>query len=224
MNSMLETQLRDVFAERAAGVPEASGARLRGREFHPRTSRLAHRIGVPALGGAMTTGMIVGVMALGPGAPVAFAQWSPNPTTPAAGETTAAESACAGQLQAPSGLSLGDATSWPVVLSDTRGPYTLVVYASGSSSATCFSGPSFTTFMEGSQGANGSGSASGEESVSRSAAGGGGTASADNNVRVTGTANLPALSIAHMDSSSNGPYTLVQGMTTGGVTAVTLNL
>ena len=89
MNSLIESQLREVLAEKAAGVPEAGGARLRGLEFHPHTSRLRARVGVPAFAGMATTGVIVGVMALGPGAPAAFADWSASPTTPTSGQTTA---------------------------------------------------------------------------------------------------------------------------------------
>lgn len=90
---------------------------------------------------ASTTGVLVGVFGLA--APAAFAGWSAAPTTPSPGQTQTAEGACAARLQ-----SVGSANgSLSPALVDTRGPFTLVIFADSTSIASCVNGPSFTSIQ-----------------------------------------------------------------------------
>ncbi len=85
-------------------------------------------------GGGVAVAAVAAVLAFTAGdAPsVAFAGWSADPTMPSSGQVQAAESEC----QRDSKL----ASSSPT-LADTRGPYTLLVYA-GNPSGLCVTGPS----------------------------------------------------------------------------------
>lgn len=98
--------------------------------------------------GAATAGLALLVLGTtGGGPPSAFAGWTATPTTPASGETHVALDKCRSQLaqpggSGPSGIPTGD---WQRGVTDTRGPLTAMVLQSGSASATCLSGPSFTS-------------------------------------------------------------------------------
>jgi hypothetical protein len=126
MSDLLEDDLREAFAERAARiVPEAS-ARLRAVDYHPRSRRLASRRALGAVGALGLSGAAAAagaVILLGSSAAPAFAGWTPSPTAPLRGQLAAAQQHCAG--------------SGTPVLTDTRGPYTASIYADGS---TCLDG------------------------------------------------------------------------------------
>lgn len=84
----------------------------------------------------------VGVLVLGStgGAPTsAFAGWQATPTAATADQTGTAEAACATRLAG--GSKNGLSANLDPQLTDTRGPYTLVIYER----ATCFSGPGFVS-------------------------------------------------------------------------------
>ena len=74
-------------------------------------------------------------LALLGGAAPAFAGWTPAPTTAAPGQLQQALSDCQQQMPVD-GL--------PLVLSDTRGPFTFEIFANDRSSVDCINGPSFT--------------------------------------------------------------------------------
>jgi hypothetical protein len=89
-----------------------------------------------ALAGAGgVTAAVVAVVTLGAGASNAFAGWSATPTKPAPGRLAAALADCRSRSTI-AGLA-------PKV-SDTRGPFTMSVYADRDQSATCITGPTFT--------------------------------------------------------------------------------
>jgi len=104
-------------------------AEMHGHHGRPGLTRLA------ALGGLVVTASVAATVALsaGSGTPNAFAGWAAAPTAPTATELMAAETAC----QAPAGAS-------QPTLTDTRGPFTMVLYATGTGTQLCLSGPSFS--------------------------------------------------------------------------------
>jgi hypothetical protein len=139
----LETDLRAWMQECAARVhasptilqtdyrPRTRGWRPRSRAWRP---RLAIGGGVAAVAGTLTA-----VLSLTGGAGTAFAGWSAQPTTPSASQLQTANGYCAANIPDP------NTTTQQLV--DSRGPYTIIVYA-GAAAATqtynfCTVGPSF---------------------------------------------------------------------------------
>ncbi|MGA3148063.1 MAG: hypothetical protein ABSF33_11365 [Acidimicrobiales bacterium] len=215
--NQLESDLSEALSLRASGIPAESGARLRGVDYHPRTSRLSPRLTVGSLAGvAAATGVIASVVIMG-GSQPAFAGWSPSPTPTSTRLTSAAGSACQARLAATPALpgAAMDGT-WSVAASDVRGPFTLVIYQSGGTDATCLIGPSITIVSRSSED-GGSVSASGSESGTSP-----GKATSSITVGGTGTGDIKHFSVAHLDSTSQGPYTVVDGQVDPVVTAVTL--
>lgn len=139
----------------APPIPYLSETRLRTRERHLvseitmfRRRRQRRRV---AVGGAglVASGLTaaLAVMLIGAGTPSAYAAWTPAPTTPAPGEIRAAEATCeAGAVTPPVGAPAVPAN---VSLTDTRGPFTLVLFGAGTSTQgvlMCLSGPDGTHF------------------------------------------------------------------------------
>jgi hypothetical protein len=135
-------------------IPYLSDDRLLARQRHlvaeigARRSR-RHKRGIAFGGAGLTVSAVTAVLVvlLGAGTPSAFAAWTPSPTTPAPGQTAAAEAACeTGAATPPPG---GPATPTNVSLTDVRGPFTLLLF--GTNTATqgalmCLSGPDGTHF------------------------------------------------------------------------------
>ena len=156
----------------------------------PAHRRLSRRVisGVVALT-ASVTGVLVGVFGLA--APAAFAGWSAAPTTPSPGQTQTAEAACAARLQ-----SVGAAYGSPSpALIDTRGPFTLTVFASPANVALCVNGPSFTSVQPN-----------------------------EPSPDTTPPPNDLALGHASFTSRAGSPYGFVDGTVGSNVTGVALNL
>lgn len=93
-----------------------------------------HRLPVAAgsaagVAAAVATGVVIALA--GPGAPKAFASWTPTPTTPAPGQLSTADAACVAAVSRQAGESGGPFPSgqgsWRPALDDSRGPYTLVL-------------------------------------------------------------------------------------------------
>ncbi len=187
MTQQLESDLRAALHDRAADVPAASVARLAGLDYRPRVRGLRPPLAIGALAGAAVgTAAAAVVISLGAGASNAFAGWTATPTAPSPGQLTAAAADC--QTQSPiAGL--------PVKLTDTRGPFTLSVYADADSSATCIKGPSFTAVS-------------------------GSHASAP----ITVPAGHILLTSSHMTNRGGAAYSFADGRTGDGVSAVTLTL
>ncbi len=125
----LESEVRVALKQRAAQIP--SSTRLTQIDYHPR--RLRPRV---AIGGGLATaaGTLAAVLSLTGGASSAFAGWSAQPTTPAPGQLAAAQAYCAKNVPTP-GL--------PLQLTDTRGPFTFMVYSGGNWNNFCTIGPAF---------------------------------------------------------------------------------
>jgi hypothetical protein len=162
MNDMLESQLRETLAARADEVPASAVRRARNRDYRPRTRDLRP----PVAGGALACAAVAGGLAvtLGLSHPSpAFAGWKAHPTSAKPNEVSDAGSSCISKLQAMPGsaadraaagkagtTTLPPLSSMSQVLSDTRGPFTFLVYANSDATAgaACFDAPGFTSASE----------------------------------------------------------------------------
>ena len=214
MNDQLENDLRELFVVRAAEVSPDSVERLRRIDYRPRTSR-RWPLTLTALGAASGTAAVVSVAVLG-GAQEAFAGWRATPTTPTAGETAATQNDCEASL--PSALAQG---SWSLLATDVRGPYAMSVYESGSTLASCLTGPSFTTVQAESVTATDGGmvvTASGSGSPGPPGVG------SSTAIRILAGGGVQQLLVSHFSQAANGPYTLAEGRLAPTVSAVTFVL
>jgi hypothetical protein len=140
MTDLLEDDLREALADRAARITPEASARLRAIDYHPRAPRLGSRRAVGALGALGLSGAAAvagAVILLGSNAAPAFAGWTRTPTAPVPGQLAAAQDHCTTNSGTP-------------VLTDTRGPYTASVYADGS---TCLDGNGIEISSDGGGGA-----------------------------------------------------------------------
>ncbi len=140
--TQLETDLRAWMHERAGHVhasPELLTVDYRPRARRPllrprlRRPRLAIGGGLAAVAGAVAAGLVA-VLTLAGGASTAIAGWTAAPTTPTPAQLAAATAYCTANVPDP-GL--------PLKLSDTRGPFTVLIYSDGATSNFCTVGPSF---------------------------------------------------------------------------------
>ncbi len=146
-----ETDLRDAFTARASQVPAAAVARVRSVEYRPRTRRLGRPLAVGALAGAGSTAAIVlSVVGLGTSASNAFAGWTRTPTPAPGAQAAQAQVTCNAAMNT---RVAGGPTLPPLqpVLTDTRGPFTVVILVGTDATSTCITGPGFTS-MSGSAG------------------------------------------------------------------------
>ncbi|MFZ0377500.1 MAG: hypothetical protein WCD11_14290 [Solirubrobacteraceae bacterium] len=188
MNDQLESELRTSLRDRASLVPAASVERLTRVDYHPRGSRFRPPVAIGATAiAAAASGAAVLVISLGAGASNAFAGWTPKPTPPAPGQVQAAEASCESGQSPIAGL--------PLMLADTRGPFTFSVYGDNETSSTCIKGPSFTA-----------------------------VATSESSMPVSVPAGQILLSSAHPPSHASQPYSFADGRTGDGVSGVTLVL
>jgi hypothetical protein len=124
MTDLLEHDLRDALADRAARFSREASTRLRAVDYHPRSRWLPSRPALGALGLSGAAAAAGAAVLLASGAAPAFAGWTASPTAPLRGQLAGAQQRC------------GTGAGTPV-LSDTRGPYTASIYADGS---TCVEG------------------------------------------------------------------------------------
>jgi hypothetical protein len=201
----LEDDLRAALATRADEVPARAGARVRAHGYRPRTRSVRPPVAAGAITAAAAAGAAVGLLALTADTPSAFAGWSATPTRGAHRQVTGAEATCRQRLaqhvpppRAPTprrspSIAVGHLAP---VLTDTRGPFTWVIFASDHGSASCISGPSFTAL---------SGSVSSRPQ--------------------TAPAGQVALSSSSQTTTPDGNgYSFTEGRVGAGVTAVTLVL
>ena len=233
MKTQIEVDVSEALAQRAASLPRAASERLRALDYHPRRQLLGVPVAVGAgvAASAATVGTVLTVV-LG-GASPAYAGWSAMPTSSA--PPPSAVSDCQSQLSSLGSGASNTATSWQVVLTDVRGPFTIVLLQDGTADASCFTGPSFTEVNRITPPASGSGGAqSGALSVNsqvntRAAnAGGSGTqpGGVGSQVILEGTTSgdLNVVLQNHLTTSSEGPYTFIDGRVNSGVAGVTLAL
>ncbi len=222
MTDRLESDLRDALAARASGLPAGAGAHLRGIDYHPRTGRFSPGVVVGSLAGvAAATGAVVSVVTLA-GAQPAFAGWLPQPTPATTAQMSSADATCRGQLANASVIKGTAAVStWNEVATDVRGPFTLSLFQSSGADATCLTGPSIIIVSQ--SFTNGGRTEGGASSMSASAGGPGrGQAGGSITFGGSGSGSIEHMSVAHFDSDSQGPYTVVEGQVATGVIGVTL--
>jgi hypothetical protein len=203
----------------APPVPVLSNEWIAARRNHlVRETATPHRRQVPrrfalraggalAAVGALTAAILVAFV--GARAPNAFAGWTPAPTQPRSGQTASALARC---VAGPAGAAGG----WRSVLTDTRGPFTAMILQAGSRTATCVTGPSFTTIMANAVPGGASGTILG---VGESATAG------RPDVSMMGSSSGPIRQASQVQLTASGQrYTLVQGQVQAGVTGATLAL
>jgi len=233
MKTEFETDLSEAFAARAAAVPVAAASRLRALDYRPRERRLRTPValGAGVLASAGAAGAVLSVV-LGGAAP-AYAGWSAEPAAPSSPPPPSAATSCQSQLtttpSGPDGSSLGSGP-WENVLTDVRGPFTVALFQNNGAYAACFTSSSFTEVsMVSSGGSPGAaaGSARGSASLGASTQGGsGGGSGGMSSVSLgggTASGDVTQVTQSHL-STSDGPYTLVDGRVATGVTGVTLAL
>jgi hypothetical protein len=203
-----------------AELRDAIGNDLDRRRTRHRARRRLVRIGLPGLAGALGLSLAL-VFA---GTQAAFAGWSSSPTPASSGQTTSADATCQAQLAAvpPTSAGASAGREWSVVTTDVRGPFTLVIYQSASGSATCLIGPSVTVVSQNT-------SSGGSESVSGGvrSSGHGRQANAIGRSSMlisSGAGTVKNMTITHLASTNEGPFTVVEGQVADGVTGVTLVL
>ena len=131
MSDLLEQDIRETLSMRAAQIDPAAISRLRAIDYRARRRRVPALPALSALGVCAAAVAAIAAVTLGSSAAPAFAGWSPTPTSPATGQLAAAEQACSANLGTP-------------VLTDTRGPYTVSIYAEATSSHLCMEGGSLS--------------------------------------------------------------------------------
>jgi hypothetical protein len=127
MTDQLEQSLREALSQRAAQLDPDSIARLSAIDYRPRRRRFGVVSAVSALGVGGAAAAVTAVFALSSGAAPAFAGWQATPTSPAPGQLAHAAQACGQDLGNP-------------VLTDSRGPYTVSIYADSTTRDVCLSG------------------------------------------------------------------------------------
>ena len=138
MIEQLEAEVRDALRARADEVPTAVGARLRQGSYRPRTGPSWPGL---AASGAGVAGIAAAVIALaGPGSSTAFAGWSATPAALPNPQASAGEAACKAELRAePMGPEhLFGGSGARAVLTDSRGPFTVVLFTEGNATGACF--------------------------------------------------------------------------------------
>ena len=226
MTEQLETDLREALANRASQIPAGTAARLHQIDYHPRSRRIRPPIafGVSLAGAAGTAAVVASVVGLGAGASTAFAGWTATPTSGSDGQTSSADAACEAKLATLRGAA--SASGLTPVLTDTRGPFTFVIFTGTGTTESCITSPSFTSLSASTTSAGGS-SRSAATSGSITGAGGPGSGTA----MTSGTpdsgpvaAGAVALDTEITSSQAGQAYTFVEGRTGSDVTGTTLVL
>ena len=153
MIEQLESELRSAFRARADELPSGAGARARARNYRPRTRDRRPPVAAGVLATAAAAAAAVLFIDLGPRTPTAFAGWTRVPTHASAAQLDSAKASCQARLasapappaNAPKAASLSDFKDLTPVLTDSRGPFTFVILAGPDASASCISGPQFTS-------------------------------------------------------------------------------
>lgn len=213
----------------APPVPELSGVWIAAhrhqlvRELTTRhrphvSRRLAlSGVGVLAAAGAATAAILVAFA--GAHAQNAFAGWSAIPTRPASGQSATALAECSARLTSSAGDQSGiPSNGWQPLLTDTRGPFTAMILQSDGATASCLTGPSFTTTL-----ANAA-----QGSVSVHVMSNGSATAGQPTISVLGLGNPnpgPISQATQEQATVNGqPYTFLQGQAQLGTTALTFTL
>jgi hypothetical protein len=176
--------------------------------------------GAGALAGVSACTVVVLAVFAGASAPKAFAGWTATPTQPSGGETARALTQCTAQLGGTGGEASGLPTSgWQPLLTDTRGPLTALVLQSGGATATCITGPSFTSTAATPE----SGGAFNTKHVLGVATPGSHPVSSVSALPPGGAGPISQATQQQLTASGQ-PYTFVQGQVAAAVTGLSLTL
>jgi len=216
-------------------VPELPARRVAVRRDHLVTEITAHprprrtrRLVLATAGGVAASATAAVVVVVSVGTQSAFAGWSAAPTTPAGDQTSAALASCRAAPPIP-GPPNGSAPAPPQLptdvapsLTDTRGPYTLMLFDDGEANALCIIGPSLRVLSV----AGASGQASfGYDSVS---SGGGGPAPGGVTTHTGGSSSIAGPDGIHQfalsASSAGANFSVADGRIAGDVTGATVVL
>ncbi len=217
----LERDLAHVLRDRAEDVTASAVTRVRAADYHPRVHRVTPRLTAGAIAGVVASSATVAAVVSVVGAPTAFAGWKASPGTGTANSISTAQATCSSRLgQQQPGSTSTNAVSWSPVVTDVRGPYTLVAYdgSTGEAEATCLVSATFTSVWQGKR------SATGEETSSLVGVASREGGSGDVSMLVGGAlgSGLAPVTELHADASGQGRYTLVQGQVPKTVATVTL--
>lgn len=195
----------DAWARARSAITATSGDAPR-RVGDRRYTRRRWPLTMGVLGAASGAAALLSLLVLG-GSPSAFAGWSATPAYLTAGQAAATQDNCQASL-----ATLGHG-SWTQVATDVRGPYTMAVYESASTLATCFVGPSFTTTQAESL-------AYTQDKMMASTEG----STSPRPLQLLSGGDIQQLLVSHHSQATNGPYTLAEGRLEPMVSAVTLVL
>jgi hypothetical protein len=187
-----------------------------------RVSRRLAVSGIGALAAAGATAAAIVIVFSGAHASNAFAGWTATPTHPASGQTASALGQCTSRLaSSASGQSSVPASGWQPVLTDTRGPFTAMILQSGSATASCLTGPSFTTTL-----ANATQQGGASQHIMSNGSANAGQPPTISVLGLGRPSSGPISQATQQQATINGgqPYTFLQGQVETGVTALTLTL
>jgi len=152
-HAMAEAAGRSTYAQSAAGLSLPSSARPATGERNTRVGLRRMALAVDGLAGVVVTVATLLLVGFGSDTPRAFAGWSATPTASGANQLRRAREGCLPGLPTSTGtggvrylrrpgMPYIPAGGWHIVLTDTRGPYTeiLFVAARGAAELSCFTG------------------------------------------------------------------------------------
>jgi hypothetical protein len=157
MDTQIERELRLALAARAAELPSDASRRVLVADYRPRSG--LERPALAVGGAAAVAGAVVAVslVALGTDTPRAFAGWSATPSVHRGDQAKKTQEACRSRLPASAHVKHAQETasgphkpwpipsvtagSWRTVVIDSRGPYTMILFAAahGAAELSCFS-------------------------------------------------------------------------------------
>jgi hypothetical protein len=158
MDTQLEHELRLALATTAAELPADASSRLLAADYRPRPGLRRPALVAGAAAVAASALVAVSLIGLGTDTSRAFAGWSATPTAAGGDQARRAEEACRSRLPTSARIRHAQETasgahkpwpipsitagSWRTVVVDTRGPYTVILFAAAHDAAelSCFSG------------------------------------------------------------------------------------
>jgi hypothetical protein len=131
MSDLIETELKEAFADRVDTVAPRIVDRLSGIDFAERRARPWFLAKISAAGAAVVAGATVAILAFGSGAPAAFAGWTASPARATASSVSVARRAC------------GVAAGARVLAAESRGPFVSIVFLKDQDPWQCITHGSF---------------------------------------------------------------------------------
>jgi hypothetical protein len=158
MDTQVEHELRRALAARAAELPSDASSQLLAADYRPRSGLERPALAVGGAAAVAAAVAAVSLVGLGTDTPRAFAGWSATPSAPSGDRVRQVQRACSSLLPTSAAIEHRQKTAsgtyrpwpiprigaggWHVVVVDTRGPYTMILFtaAHGAAELSCFSG------------------------------------------------------------------------------------